>query len=285
MEPFNDEIDDDENDITFNNNNTKDEDREERDYTEDDIYHLTQYDNVKEYNNNLAVSASYDDEMDISNIDERTKNIIKCTKLMLNFPKPKVITAISSFKLLKIEAKKVTRNDVIDILFSDFTEDVLYDSAIVLLNRNEVNEATARLEACILNPIRSNTQTPLSAAAFTFLIEIYTTREEFSHALATAQQFRIIHGLLMLTPHACVAVIYLITNQFDLSIEACNEGLRNFPKSEILSSIRGKCYYKKGEYKLAVKDFHNSCVKAREAHFQTASMAYSLKPWLKRSLL
>jgi len=282
MEPFNDDIDDDENNIIHKNDTKEQED--EGLYTEDDIYHLTAYENVKEYNSNLAVSASYD-EMDMPNVDERTKKIIKCTRLMLNFPKPKVITAISSFKLLKVEAKKVTRNDVIDILFSEYNEDILYDSAIVLLNRNEVKEATARLEACILNPIRSNTQTPLSAAAFTLLIEIYTTREEFSDALGTAQQFRIIHGLSMLTPHACVAVIYLMTNQLDLSIEACNEGLRNFPKSEILSSIRGKCYYKKGEFKLAVKDYHVSCVLAREAHFQTASMQYSLKPWLKRSLL
>jgi len=280
MEPFNDDIDDDENNRT-RNNDTKEEEGE---YTEDDIYHLTSYENVKEYNSNLTGSASYD-ELDMPNVDERTKSIIKCTSIMLNFPKPKVITAISSFKLLKAEAKKVTRNDVIDVLFSEYNEDILYDSAIVLLNRNEVHEATARLEACILNPIRSNTQTPLSAAAFTLLIEVYTTREEFSDALGTANQFRIIHGLSMLTPHACVAVIYLMTNQFDLSIEACNEGLSNFPKSEILSSIRGKCYYKKGEFKLAVKDYHVSCVLAREAHFQTASMASSLKPWLKRSLL
>lgn len=280
MEPFNDDIDDDENNIT-RNNDTKEEEGE---YTEDDIYHLTSYENVKEYNSNLTGSASYD-ELDMPNVDERTKSIIKCTSIMLNFPKPKVITAISSFKLLKAEAKKVTRNDVIDVLFSEYNEDILYDSAIVLLNRNEVQEATARLEACILNPIRSNTQTPYSAKAFTLLIEVYTTREEFSDALGTAKQFRIIHGLSMLTPHACVAAIYLMTNQFDLSIEACNEGLRNFPKSEIISSIRGKCYYKKGEFKLAVKDYHVSCVLAREAHFQTASMAYSLKPWLKRSLL
>jgi hypothetical protein len=166
---------------------------------------------------------------------------------MLPKPKTATITAISNYKLLKQEAKKVTRNDVIDILYNDFTEDILYDSAVVLLNRNEVNEATARLEAALLHPIRSNTQTVQSANSFTFLVEIYTTREEWHDALKTAQQFRIIHGLCMLTPHACVATVYLLTNQLDLSIEACNEGLRLFSLSEILLSIRGKCYYKKGQ--------------------------------------
>jgi len=278
---FNDDIDD----IVSHHSITRNETKDEYDveYTEDDIYHLTAYDNAKEYSNNITASQSYD-EIDPT-LDERTRKLMKCTKIMLNFPKPTIITAISNFKLLKQEAKKVTRNDVIDILFNEYTEDILYDAAIVLLNRNEVNEATARLEAAILYPIRNNTQTLMSSATFTYLIEIYTTREEWQDALQTAQQFRVIHGLSMLTPHASVAAIYLLTNQYDLAIEACNEGLRLFPKSEILSSIRGKCYYNKGEYKLAVKDYHISCVKAREHHFQTASMASSLKPWLKKSLL
>lgn len=266
---FNDEIDDD--------IKVKEDDNE---YTDDDIYHLTSYDNIKEYNNNCR---SFD-EVD-SNLDEATQKMIRCTRLMLNFPKPIVITAISNYKLLKAEAKKVTRLDVIDSLFKDFDEKTLYDSAIVLLNRNEVNEATARLEAAILFPLRNNTQTPLSSSAFSFLIEIYTTNENYDEALSTAKQFRICHGLTLLTPHACIAVIYLLTSQFDSCINACNEGLKLFPKSEILSAIRGKCYYRKGEFKLAVKDYHNSCSLARVHHFQSSSMDASLKPWLKRSLL
>lgn len=77
----------------------------------------------------------------------------------------------------------------------------------------------------------------------------------------------------------------LLLEEIDAGIEACAEGLRRFPDSEILYSLRGQFEYERGNYKHAVADFHKSIEIARKLEGRPPDLEYSLKTWQRTSIL
>lgn len=149
---------------------------------------------------------------------------------------------------------------------------------------DRIDRAAICLETIIYLVLQHNRPLPDTMKAFSMLLEIYGGFEDWNLAVIVAKKFCYVYGEEMVTPHCAHAWCLRKLGRFEDAIRAANEGLRLFPKSEILYSIRGDCKYTLNKYKDSIHDFDQAICLSREAHNEVICMS-SLKSWISKKRL
>lgn len=151
-----------------------------------------------------------------------------------------------------------TRDDIILKLGQLSSEKELHDSAIILMERQEYEESLLRLEAITIRSLDKQTRTTYSSKAFTLLLEIYSIQKNWITALNTALDFVHIHGLEIESCHCALAYIYTRMGRYIEAIKACDEGIRLFDKSDLIYTVRAKCYQYIDSHKNSIQDLEKA---------------------------
>jgi len=146
------------------------------------------------------------------------------------------------------------------------------------------DRAAICLEAVIFLVLQNNRPLHDTMKAFSMLLEIYGGFNDWELAAVAAKKFCYVYGEDMVTPHCAHAWCLRKLGRFDDAIRAATEGLRLFPKSEILFTLRGDCKYTLKKYKDAISDFDSAIFLSREAHNEIICMS-SLKSWISKKRL
>jgi tetratricopeptide (TPR) repeat protein len=151
-----------------------------------------------------------------------------------------------------------SRDDIILELGHVASEKELHDSAIILMQRQEYEESLLRLEAITIRSLDKQSRTTYSSKAFTLLLEIYSIQKNWKTALNTALDFVHIHGLEIESCHCALAYIYTRMDRNIEAIKACDEGIRLFTKSDLIYTVRAKCYQYINSHKNATQDLEKA---------------------------